>query len=73
MNELKACQCGGFPECDSSSNRYRVECQFCGMNTGWCDTKEDAVNSWNTRPEEERLQARIDELESKIKQWRTYG
>jgi len=36
------------------------------MNTDWCDTLEDAVISWNSRPREEQLQAAINDLSTQL-------
>ena len=63
MDKLKPCICGSHSAKHSVDFGVHIVICECGMNTGFRSTKEECVNAWNTRPEEERLQARIGELE----------
>lgn len=34
--------------------RFTVHCDICCYNIGWLETKEKALEKWNTRAEDER-------------------
>jgi NMD protein affecting ribosome stability and mRNA decay len=58
MSEIKACPfCGGAKICTEK-----------GININYCDncSAESNIEQWNTRPIEDALQARIDELETEL-------
>jgi molecular chaperone GrpE (heat shock protein) len=63
--DLTSCQCGRRDKIHHIMFRnqtHQIQCDFCGMNTGPQETKEDAITVWNHRHEEERLRKRIQEL-----------
>ena len=66
MNELKNCPfCGSeLTEDDAFSEDGYPQMCHCIWQT---NSAEKAVQNWNTRPIEDALQARIDELEKIIK------
>ena len=46
---------------------YECENKTChAAEKGWHDTKQEAIDAWNTRPIEDALQARIAELEYQL-------
>lgn len=62
MDKLKSC-----PFCDSlelfcatvyeSKKRLTVRCQECKAEGPYRDTEDDAVDAWNTREREKRIEA----------------
>lgn len=64
--ELKPCPAGHAAHKFKTKYGFRIVCddQECDWHHGDCDTDETAIATWNTRPEEDRLRARIAELES---------
>ena len=68
-NELKPCPfCGEQPELfDRPCYYYRCVKEKCqAQEVSWNNTIEEAIMSWNHRPLESALQARIAELEKPI-------
>ena len=45
---------------------YVVECRKCGIETMQFKTEAEAWAAWNTRPEEDRLNAEIERLKKQI-------
>ena len=71
---LKPCMCGSKnligPEWDqvaisNPEKRYRIRCNECHIRM-FGDTKESVVETWNTRPGEDALQAEIDRLKLEL-------
>lgn len=63
--DLKPCECGGeamlhCPE-EFDNHAGTVMCNDCFRTLGRTDWR-DAVQDWNTRPTEEALRARVEEL-----------
>ena len=67
-NKLKTCpMCGnsGYILTEYHATDYTahwVQCD-CGAKGAECETNDNAIKAWNARPEEDRLKARIKELE----------
>ncbi len=45
---------------------YKIRCEKCGSQGCWWHTKKEAVDTWNTRPEVDRLEALNAELVSAL-------
>ena len=68
---LKRCPfCGGEAKCIEFYGLYHVICCNCYVAGKDCSTRESAVSAWNTRPIEDELHGRIEELESENKRLR---
>ncbi|HID9277951.1 TPA: Lar family restriction alleviation protein [Serratia marcescens] len=72
-NELKPCPFCGGPAVMLHQKFYLVECDDCETNymagpigIGWHKTAEEAAASWNKRPSEERLQKRLQRIDSML-------
>lgn len=68
---LKPCStCKRTPKIEPSKyanhHAFSVEC-ICGTSTGYAATEEGAAKKWNTRPIEDSLQERIQELERHLR------
>lgn len=68
MSELKECPfCGVLPEWHqrygTGYNTFILECPNCFVKTE-SDMQAEAVEEWNNRPTEDKLRARIAELEA---------
>lgn len=64
--ELKPCGSCGSVEAEIGiigGATFWVECSACGACSSSHDDEYDAITAWNTRPIEDKLQARIDALE----------
>ena len=61
MNELKPCPFCGGGNIHEEKKVDLVYCRECG-----CEFHTDLEGSWNTRPIEDKLNARIAELEAHI-------
>jgi Lar family restriction alleviation protein len=77
MEELKNCPfCGSeslVKQSISNGNGgfYRwVHCEDCNANGSWISDNISEIEGWNSRPIEDALQRRIDDLESKLKHWK---
>ena len=65
---LKRCPfCGGEAKCIEFYGLYHVICCNCYVAGKDCSTRESAVSAWNTRPIENELTERIEELEAETK------
>lgn len=72
MTELKPCPfCGTKPHPITAylltrpCFYYECENKTChAEEKGWHDTEQEAIDAWNTRPIEDKLNARIAELEA---------
>ena len=54
MEEIKTCPfCGGEAELSEGDREYfemhLIYCMKCGVNTGNCNSEEEAIFIWNTR------------------------
>lgn len=57
MSELKSCPFCGYEaeieqeeqEVPTGADWYRVICKYCGGNSGWAVTPEEAKFVWNSR------------------------
>ena len=68
---LKRCPfCGGEAKCIEFYGLYHVICCNCYVAGKDCSTRESAVSAWNSRPVEDELHGRIEELESENKRLR---
>ena len=76
MSDLKPCMC-----CESNDieiityeekyhSRKIAKCMNCGARGSVCDSKEEAIEAWNTRPAEDVLTAEIERLKKTIKEIR---
>lgn len=45
---------------------YHGECNVCGAESKACDSKEEAIKAWNTRPAEDALKAENQRLEDTL-------
>ena len=64
--ELKPCGSCGSVEAEIGivgGATFWVECSACGACSSSHDDEYDAITAWNRRPIEDKLQARIDDLE----------
>lgn len=72
MSDLKPCMC-----CESNDieiityeekyhTRKIATCMDCGARGSVCDSKEEAIEAWNTRPAEDALQAEIERLKGEV-------
>jgi Lar family restriction alleviation protein len=67
MSELKKCPfCGGEAEIIYDIGWYTGSCNACGAISQSDLGNSGAIEVWNTRPIEDALQARIDELAKDI-------
>jgi len=69
MDELRECPfCNGMlgitRDHSESGAPWRVVCDDCGADGPYGDTKEEAVERWNRRPEEDRLRAELADEKS---------
>lgn len=63
MEELKPCPfCGGEADCNKTGiyeyygiPLWWVECLSCGINTGGYNTRGEAIETWNRRATDERI------------------
>jgi Lar family restriction alleviation protein len=67
MSDLKPCLCGsndiGILTYEEEYHTRKVaECMDCGARGSVCDSKEEAIEAWNTRPAEDALTAKNKEL-----------
>jgi hypothetical protein len=65
--ELKPCPCGAQAHASEIVGGWMINCRSpkCGFEAVR-DTRDEAVAAWNTRPVEDALRARIDELETAL-------
>ena len=66
--DLKQCQCGYYPTVyynggKGNEGHAKVQCDDCGMNTGYNETEEQSVRTWNTRAQPD---VDVEELAGKI-------
>lgn len=53
MSELKHCPCcKGEAKLLKTGHAPRVYCTECRLNTGGCETEEEAVEKWNRRADD---------------------
>jgi len=67
MSEMKPCPFCGNQASFTGGENHRcnlVYCEDCHIETDCYPTSAEAVTAWNTRPEEERLQRVILELDN---------
>lgn len=70
MSELKPCPfCGGAPKKMHTHNQEKMPLIFWCECEAMTDVDYMCIEAWNTRPREDALQARIDELEDHMKRW----
>ena len=68
---LKRCPfCGGEAKCIEYYGLYHVVCCDCYTTGRDCPSIETACKAWNSRPIENELYGRIDELEAENKRLR---
>jgi hypothetical protein len=48
------------------THKHRVICELCDLTGPYGTDEQEAAEFWNTRPEEDRLRARIAELEDQL-------
>ena len=66
--ELKRCPfCGGEAKCIEYYGLYHVVCCDCYTTGRDCPSIETACKAWNSRPIENELTERIEELEAETK------
>lgn len=79
MSELKPCQFCESNDIDILTyeeeyhTRKVAECMDCGARGSVCDSKEEAIEAWNTRPAEDALKAEIERLKAALNEIRTIG
>ncbi len=67
VSELKPCPfCGGIPAARMEEGFWGVTCYNCMVKVEGDCSKDGAIQAWNTRHAEAKLQERITELETKL-------
>ena len=76
MSDLKPCPlCGSEDITIESFGEQRITacCSTCECNTGYMRDNLEAIESWNTRPIEDALQAKLDVAISTLLYYRANG
>ena len=66
MNKLINCGCGGFA--DSHLGKYEnwfISCEKCGVRTPLCDSRDEAIETWNTAMRRAKVYILPNTLEDK--------
>lgn len=73
QNELKLCPlCSANAKIIKQDSCFKVKCTVCKVETSWFDeyAKEIMIEFWNSRPIENKLKAKCEELEKENRELR---